>query len=887
MNPKLKHGILVFTLLILLVLSVHSLQTVFGFSFLTPWKPYTFALAQTSNPPPQKPLILSDQQGEYPLGFFLDILADPGGDLTIKDVTSPNYAARFSPSKVEVPNYGFTNSAYWVRFQLLNESQQNTMWLLEMGFANMQYIDLYSPLAGSEGFTAKQTGALRPVSSRDVLDPNFVFKLTVPQSSSETFYMRIQSGTSMTVPLTLWTQEEFTNHSQQLHMLYWLFFGAIFALLVYHLFLLFILRDASYLFFVILLTSLLVIELSYSSYLETYLFPGLYQLRSIYYPWSFSLVMTSIILFSDTFLELKSRLPKLHLVNIAFVAVWGVLILATPFVSFHNIAVISVPWAVVSLILTFMAGVLSWKQGYHPTRFFMIAWFGLLAGFILLLFVRLGIAPSTFFSENLLLFGILWMAVCWSIALADRINLLKSEKEEATLEVQAGEARYGQLVETMNDGLGVIDQDGRYTYVNHRLAEMIGLPPEEIVGHSMAEFVIPEDKQTVLDQLAKRKSGITAAYELTWRRKDGSDLVTTVSPRPVFGADQQFQGSFAVVTDITERVQASRLLEQRVLDRTRQLSTLLEISHEITTTQSLDDILRRILEQLKTIVDYRLSAILIFEEANWNIKASWPVNLEKKIELQLTTEQKHILSQELEPGKPILLNHSVDQDALTNVFQPLSDQLSKVFHTDDCNWLGIPLSGKDHLIGLFILGCEAQNDVSDDPVKVAQAFGNQAAIVIENHQLLDQVQAAAAAEERNFLAQDLHDSVTQTLFTASVLAEVTPRIWDRDQGIARKNMEMLNTLIRGALAEMRSLLFELRSAGLRNQTLGQLLNTISEAGRARTRAAVTLSINADLTLPENVAIAFYRIAQEALNNAINHAEATQINISLHEESEFC
>ncbi len=78
--------------------------------------------------------------------------------------------------------------------------------------------------------------------------------------------------------------------------------------------------------------------------------------------------------------------------------------------------------------------------------------------------------------------------------------------------------------------------------------------------------------------------------------------------------------------------------------------------------------------------------------------------------------------------------------------------------------------------------------------------------MIENHQLFDQVQATAAAGERNRLAQDLHDSVTQTLFTASVLAEATPRMWDKDQGIARQNMEKLAVLIRGALAEMRSLL---------------------------------------------------------------------------------
>jgi signal transduction histidine kinase len=132
----------------------------------------------------------------------------------------------------------------------------------------------------------------------------------------------------------------------------------------------------------------------------------------------------------------------------------------------------------------------------------------------------------------------------------------------------------------------------------------------------------------------------------------------------------------------------------------------------------------------------------------------------------------------------------------------------------------------------------------------------------------------------------LHDSVTQTLFTASVLAQATPRIWDRDQSIARQNMEKLSLLIRGALAEMRSLLLELRSGDLQKQTLNQLLTTLAEAGRVRTRAVISVTITGDRRLPEKVTLAFYRIAQETLNNAINHSMASQINIALLEEQDY-
>ncbi len=142
---------------------------------------------------------------------------------------------------------------------------------------------------------------------------------------------------------------------------------------------------------------------------------------------------------------------------------------------------------------------------------------------------------------------------------------------------------------------------------------------------------------------------------------------------------------------------------------------------------------------------------------------------------------------------------------------------------------------------------------------------------------------AAAYEERNRLAQELHDSVTQTLFTASVLAQATPRIWEKNQGIARQNLEKLNILIRGALAEMRSLLLELRSGELHNQTLSQLLTTLVDAGRVRTRAEISLSVTGDRKLPDNITLTIYRVAQESLNNAINHAQANLITINLIEK----
>jgi signal transduction histidine kinase len=141
----------------------------------------------------------------------------------------------------------------------------------------------------------------------------------------------------------------------------------------------------------------------------------------------------------------------------------------------------------------------------------------------------------------------------------------------------------------------------------------------------------------------------------------------------------------------------------------------------------------------------------------------------------------------------------------------------------------------------------------------------------------------AVAAERSRLARELHDAVTQTLFSASLIAEVLPRMWARDPDRGRQQLEEVRLLTRGALAEMRSLLLELRPEALAKAKMQDLLHQL---GRAMTgRSGVPVSVEADVQcpLPAEVQVALYRIAQEALNNAAKHAEASQVDVHFHSE----
>jgi PAS domain S-box-containing protein len=134
-------------------------------------------------------------------------------------------------------------------------------------------------------------------------------------------------------------------------------------------------------------------------------------------------------------------------------------------------------------------------------------------------------------------------------------------------------------------------------------------------------------------------------------------------------------------------------------------------------------------------------------------------------------------------------------------------------------------------------------------------------------------------EERQRLAQDLHDAVNQTLFSASLIAEVLPRMWDKDQAEARRSLEDLRRLTKSAMAEMHALLAELKPSTLDGLDLGDLLRQLAEMLSGRTNTSVAININGKFILPSKVQLVFYRVCQEALANvAIHNASQVEINL---------
>ena len=194
--------------------------------------------------------------------------------------------------------------------------------------------------------------------------------------------------------------------------------------------------------------------------------------------------------------------------------------------------------------------------------------------------------------------------------------------------------------------------------------------------------------------------------------------------------------------------------------------------------------------------------------------------------------------------------------------------------------IAIPLMAKGRLIGSLNLSTNHSRIYPPEQIALLKTIGQQIGVAVENARLYEQAKQSAIAAERSRLARELHDAVTQTLFSANLIADVIPRIWKRDPEEGMQNLEELRQLTRGALAEMRTLLLEMRPESLERADIKSLLTQLTDAFIGRVRVPVSLDIQGDCELTHEVKMVFYRVAQEALNNIAKHSGARQVEVHM-------
>ncbi len=515
--------------------------------------------------------------------------------------------------------------------------------------------------------------------------------------------------------------------------------------------------------------------------------------------------------------------------------------------------------------------------------------------------------------------GILWLAAFWSISLTDRVNLLKAEMENANRALRTSEHKLSQILEGLPLAVVVYGNDRRPSYGNKRTFDILTNPDRNIRPDISAGRTL----ETAIQYYSLKKEGTNQPYPvekfpihsaLLGEPAYADDIEVNDGDRripleiwasPMKDEAGHVESAVVAFQDISQRKQEEAeligyrnqleaLVSRRTTDlneaneklqlRLEWLSAVNKVHQSTSSVESLETGYQELSLKILQIFHAKLVFILRWDSEEAHTEA-FACSLETggshdKKPLKDLFQEDFSLRRELEHGK--LITCPPEQ---TGCF---SSSFSECFPDQEVPSLILaPMMVGPSTVG--VLGVAVANtsyDLLRKDTDLVERMALDLSTLAQGAILLDQAVVLATVEERNRLARELHDSVTQTLFTASVLAEATPHILEKDAGLGRQNLTKLSRLIRGALAEMRSMLIELRMGDLHRQTLEQLLVTLVDGARARSQAVISLSLMKDVPeLPEKVTVAFYRIAREAMINTTVHSGASQIQVSLFEEED--
>ncbi len=346
---------------------------------------------------------------------------------------------------------------------------------------------------------------------------------------------------------------------------------------------------------------------------------------------------------------------------------------------------------------------------------------------------------------------------------------------------------------------------------------------------------------------------------------------------PVGSQEQLVLEDFrAVLTALQARNQERQLQMEA---HKREQSTLLEISQTLASALELKPSL--ILDQLRVIIEYKHAALFVLENLTLvALAVRGSQLLEQSMPFSIQLDKSETLAALFNGHQPQRIADVQEADPAAQFLWSLLNEQTNVQLKGVRAWMWVPLAVKGRIIGGIGVAHAEPDSFTVHHANLALIVANQAAITLVNAQLYEQAQTLATLEERQRLAQNLHDAVNQSLFSASLIAEVLPRLWERNPDEGRQSLEDLRRLTRGAMAEMRSLLAELRPLFLTDSDLGDLLRQLGDALTGRTNIPVSVTVTGKGTLPAEVQVAFYRLCQEGLNNIAKHAGASQVAIDL-------
>jgi two-component system, sensor histidine kinase LadS len=470
---------------------------------------------------------IDDKTKYYPLGLNLEILEDKDKIWSINDITSSEISKMFVKNNVITPSFGFTKSAYWVRFRIDSRVNNTKDWLIELAYPLMDKITFYVP-DDDDNYVTKRSGYRTPFSQREIKHRNYIFKIELLSNDNKIYYMRFENEDRMEIPLYLYSMDEFQKVDHNDQFIFGLYYGIAIVMFLYNFLLFFYIKNRAYLFYVFFILAYSFFQLTQNGLAYEYLLPKFLEPYSHYIPFTLVVGLISIITFTVSFLNIRLKSLKQFKFFMALIIVLVVNFFTQLFIDYSLSIQILVILSIISFISVLTAGTIGVLQKYNPARYFMLAWTAFVIGAIMYALKVVAVLPSNYFTNYTMQIGSVIQLILLSLGLGDRISRMRKEKREAEINlvetqkreydnmkkakdeieeanriILLSEQKYKSIVESSGDIIFSLDENLNFITVNKAIKTHLKIDPEKVKSMNFLDFVCGDTDGKSSGEMAK------------------------------------------------------------------------------------------------------------------------------------------------------------------------------------------------------------------------------------------------------------------------------------------------------------------------------------------------------------------------------------------------
>lgn len=379
------------------------------------------------------------------IGQYAEFLLDTSGKLNFEQVRNSN---AFKPCESNVPNFNITSSVVWMRFDIQNGTELPNIFL-QLAYAVLDHVELYR-VESDGSYLVDVTGEEQPVNIRKYAHHNFIFDLKIPPGNTKTYYLKVKSTEQILVPLSVGTYEATFDATNTQDILNGIYVGIILVMALYNLFVFYTVRDKSYLFYVLYIIFVGLTQMSFQGYTYRFLWPGNPWLANQSVILAPALTGITAIEFIKNFLQIRD-VSKRFMWVLRFFNLFYIVNIMLSLTGMHQLAQqLLQPNAMLASLAFIYIGISMYRKGNRSAGFFLLAWITFLVGLIIFIMKDVGVLPYNYLTNYILHIGSSVEVVVLSLALADKINIFRKEKEVSQAQAMAALEENARIVREQN-----------------------------------------------------------------------------------------------------------------------------------------------------------------------------------------------------------------------------------------------------------------------------------------------------------------------------------------------------------------------------------------------------------------------------------------------------